>query len=138
MIRTGVILDERWELVTPVLPVHAGRRGRPWRDPRQMLEAMAWRFRIGSPWRDVPTEFGPWQTLWKRQRRRSPDRTDQRIVAQAVRHNDAPSKPDWLRSVASTIVRAQQHAAGALCTRVGRMTRCPNPTRTAKAVLGAG
>jgi putative transposase len=113
MIRTGVITDELWELVEPVLPANAGRRGRPWRDHRRVLEAIIWRFRTGSPWRDVPAEFGPWQTLWKRHRRWSTDGTYQQIFERALAERDTAGKLDWLVSVDSTIVRAHQHAAGA-------------------------
>jgi transposase len=102
MIRAGVISDELWELVEPELPSGVG-----------LLEAIAWRFRTGCPWRDVPAEFGPWQTLWKRHRRWSTDGTYQRIFERVLELQDQAGKLDWLLSVDSTIVRAHQHAAGA-------------------------
>lgn len=113
MIRTGVLSDEAWTLIEPLLPSAAGRRGRRWRDHRQTLEGIAWRFRTGSPWRDVPAEFGPWQTLWKRHRRWSTDGTYQQIFERLVRMRDGEGKLDWLVSVDSTVVRAHQHSAGA-------------------------
>lgn len=113
MVRTGVITDELWESIEPVLPSDVGRRGARWRDHRQVLEAIAWRFRTGSPWRDVPAEFGPWQTLWKRHRRWSTDGTYQRIFEHVLAEHVAAGKLDWLLSVDSTVVRAHQHAAGA-------------------------
>ncbi|MEV4182778.1 transposase [Streptosporangium canum] len=36
-----------------------GERG-PIRDLRQQFNAVMWRFRTGSPWRDLPGEYGPW------------------------------------------------------------------------------
>jgi transposase len=108
-----VITDELWELVEPELPRSAGRQGRPWRDHRQVLEAIAWRFRTGCPWRDVPADFGPWQTLWKRHRRWSTDGTYQRIFERVLQSHAAAGNVDWLLSVDSTVVRAHQHAAGA-------------------------
>ena len=39
----------------------------------------AWRFRTGSPWRDLPAQLGRWRTLWKRHRRWSTDGTYQEI-----------------------------------------------------------
>jgi putative transposase len=42
---------------------------------RLMLEGIVWRFRTGSPWRDLPADFGPWQTVWKRHHRWSLDGT---------------------------------------------------------------
>lgn len=113
MIRMGVITDDLWERIVPVLPSDAGRRGRRWRDHRRTLEGIAWRFRTGSPWRDVPAEFGPWQTLWKRHRRWSTDGTYQRIFEHVLTERDVAGKLDWLLSADSTIVRAHQHAAGA-------------------------
>jgi transposase len=103
----------------PALPCGAGRQGRPWRDHRQVLEAIAWRFRTGCPWRDVPAEFGPWQTLWKRHRRWSTDGTYQRVFERALELQDRAGKLDWLLSVDSTTVRAHQHAAGAPAPHTG-------------------
>jgi putative transposase len=113
MIRTGVISDALWEMIEPVLPSGAGRRGRPWRDHRWVLEAIAWRFRTGCPWRDLPAEFGPWQTVWKRHRRWSTDGTYQRIFERVLAAGYGAGKLDELVSVDSTVVRAHQHAAGA-------------------------
>jgi AcrR family transcriptional regulator len=85
-IRTGAISDQLWELIEPELPPSAsGRRGRPWRDHRQTLEAILWRYQTGCAWRDLPAEFGPWQTLWKRHRRWVADGTYQRILERALR-----------------------------------------------------
>ena len=33
---------------------------------RETLEAILWRLRMGAPWRDLPTEFGPWKTAYNR------------------------------------------------------------------------
>ena len=33
------------------------------------MEAVLWRARIGFPWRDVPKDFGNWNTIFKRFRR---------------------------------------------------------------------
>ena len=82
---TGAISDQLWELIEPELPSASGRRGRPWRDHRQTLEAILWRYRTGCAWRDVPAEFGPWQTVWKRHRRWVADRTYERILERVLR-----------------------------------------------------
>jgi len=113
MARAGVFSDELWTLVEPVLPDAGGRRGRPWNDHRLTLEGIAWRFRTGSPWRDVPAEFGAWQSLWKRHRLWSTDGTYEQILA-SVRESLPEDDPEVraLLSVDSTSVRAHQHAAG--------------------------
>ncbi len=115
MLRTDEISDELWALIEPVMPVSKGLRGRPWNDHRLTLEGIIWRYRTGSPWRDVPDHFGAWQSIWERHRRWSDDGTYVRMFA-AVRAA-APERDAQLQnllSVDSTITRAHQHSAGAL------------------------
>jgi len=114
MLRTDVISDDLWAVIEPVLPANECRRGRPWNDHRRTLEGIAWRFRTGSPWRDLPCEFGPWQSVWERHRRWSSDGTYARMF-EAVRAEASADEqmPEELISVDSTSVRAHQHAAGA-------------------------
>lgn len=79
----GVISDEFWEVVEPMLPAYEGRLGRPWNDQRTVLEGICWRYRTGSRWRDLPQEFGSWRTVWARHFRWSADGTYDRIMAAA-------------------------------------------------------
>jgi len=37
------------------------------------VETITYRYRTGVAWRDLPAEFGPRQTVWKRHRRCSID-----------------------------------------------------------------
>ena len=39
------------------------------RDNRLFLEAVFWRVRTGSPWRDLPPAFGNWNSQFRRFRR---------------------------------------------------------------------
>jgi transposase len=114
MFRSSVISDELWAVIEPVLPSGAGRRGRPWNDHRLTLEGIAWRFRAGAPWRDLPEQFGAWQSVWERHRRWSEDGTYSALFA-AVRERavDDEAEAAGLMSIDSTSVRAHQHAAGA-------------------------
>ncbi len=88
MIRTDVLSDQVWERIKPLLPSSTGLRGGRWRDHRQVIEAIVWRFRTGSPWRDLPECFGPWQTVWKRHRRFSSDGTWDKIHARLLAEAD--------------------------------------------------
>jgi transposase len=92
------------------MPAVSGKGGRPFRDHRRVVEGIVWRFRTGSPWRDVPAEFGPWQTVWKRHRRFSEDGTWDRIHAELLAVADATDELEWAVSVDSTVNRAHQHA----------------------------
>ncbi len=110
MSRTAVLSDAQWSRVQPLLPSSSGRAGRPFRDDRRVVEGIIFRYRCGLPWRDVPSEFGPWQTLWKRHRRYSGDGTWDHVLAQLLTFADEAGIVDWAVSVDSTINRAHQHA----------------------------
>ena len=116
MTRAGVLTDELWAVIEPVLPSDVGRRGQRWSDHRMILEGVAWRYRVGAPWRDLPAEFGPWQTVWKRHHRWSLDGTYAKLFV-AVQESFGPlpeeaELADALMSVDSTSIRAHLHAAG--------------------------
>ncbi|GIG20057.1 hypothetical protein Cch01nite_07810 [Cellulomonas chitinilytica] len=92
------------------MPVMSAKGGRPFADHRRVVEAIIWRYRTGVPWRDLPVEFGPWQTIWKRHARFSKDGTWDKILAALLAQADARGLIDWAVSVDSTINRAHQHA----------------------------
>ncbi|WP_280522840.1 IS5 family transposase [Rhodococcus zopfii] len=110
MSRTEYLTDAQWSLIEPLLPSSDGRRGRPFRDNRRVVEGIVYRYRAGIAWRDLPAEFGPWQTIWKRHRRYAGDGTWDRVMAALLAHADANGLVDWAVSVDSTICRAHQHA----------------------------
>jgi transposase len=120
MSRMAVLSDAQWERIEPLMPSSDGQRGRPFRDHRQVVEGIIYRFRCGLAWRDLPESFGPWQTVWKRHRRLSVDGTWDRIHARLQAEADATADLDWQVSVDSTVIRAHQHATN---TR-----RVPRPT----------
>ena len=110
--RFAVLSDEQWEQIQPCLPSSDGRRGRPFRDSRQIVEGIVYRYRTGIPWRNLPRErFGPWQTVWKRHRRYAADGTWDHVLQQLLATADAAGKISWDVSVDATITRAHQHAS---------------------------
>ena len=102
-----------WARVEPLLPDRTPRRGGRWGEHRPVVEAICWRFRTGSPWRDLPADFPPWQTVWWRFDRWAKDGTWDRLltVLQGAAH--AAAEVEWRVALDSTIARAHQHAAGA-------------------------
>jgi transposase len=60
----GVVSDEAWAVIGPLFP-SAKSTGCPPVDRRTVVEAAAWRFRTGAPWRDLPERFGNWNTIYK-------------------------------------------------------------------------
>ena len=124
--RTALLNDDQWARIEPMLASSDGVRGRPFRDHRQVIEGIIYRFRTGIPWRDVPECFGPWQTVWKRHRRYSEDGTWDRIQTRLLAEADAAGELDWQVSVDSTINRAHQH--GTNITRTLLTADTPGPT----------
>ncbi len=61
------LTDEQWKLVRPLLPPQRGRTGRPPNDHRAVLGGILWVARTGSSWREMPEEYGKWQTAYRRQ-----------------------------------------------------------------------
>jgi transposase len=110
MSRSAVLDDAQWARIESLMPSSDGQRGRPFRDHRQVIEGIVYRFRTGVAWRDLPESFGPWQTIWKRHKRFSTDGTWDKIHARLVAEADAVGDLDWNVSVDSTINRAHQHA----------------------------
>jgi transposase len=101
-----------WDRIEPLMPADPVR-GRRWADHRRTLEAIAWKYRTNSPWRDLPEELGPFQTAHKRLIRWAVDGTWEKILAAVLAAADAVDDIGWTVSVDSTVVRAHQHAAGA-------------------------
>jgi len=119
--RFQLLTDAQWELIAPSLPGPTGRKGRPFADARLMIEGIIYRYRCGIPWRDLPTIYGPWQTVWRWHRRMAGDGTWDQTLARLAAQADAEGLLDWSLSVDSTIVRAHQHAT--------------NITRSAKGIV---
>ncbi|MFB7345541.1 IS5 family transposase [Streptomyces hydrogenans] len=107
-----VITDAMWDRTEPLMPADPVR-GRRWADHRRTLEAIAWKYRTGSPWRDLPDELGSFQTAHKRLLRWAVDGTWERILAVLLAAADDAGDIGWTVSVDSTVCRAHQHAAGA-------------------------
>ncbi len=113
MSRGPVLTDEMWARVEPLLPPVKGPMGPPFRPHRPTVEGMIYRARTGVPWRDLPKEFGAWQTVHRRFKSWSADGTLDRLLAELVADADAAGEVDWQTSVDSTIARAHQHSATA-------------------------
>ena len=58
-----VVSDAVWEKIASLLPGKASDSGVTAKDNRLFLEAVLWRIRTGSPWRDLPQGFGRWNSV---------------------------------------------------------------------------
>ena len=113
MSRTAVLSDRLWARIEPLLPPLKGPMGPPFRPHRPVVEGVIYRLRTGVPWRDLPAEFGSWQTVHRRHQRWSADGTWDQVLAALQADADAVGGIDWRVSVDSTIARVHQHGATA-------------------------
>ena len=60
------ISDNVWELLEPQLPGERGQWGGIAQDNRRFLNAVCWILRTGSPWRDLPPDYGKLGTVHQR------------------------------------------------------------------------
>ena len=57
----------QWERIQPLLPPEkTGKKGRPRKDNRMMLNGMLWMNHSGAQWRQLPKRYGPWQSVYAR------------------------------------------------------------------------
>ncbi len=64
-----VLRDDQWDRIKDHLPGKATDRGVTAGDNRRFVEAVLWINRTGSPWRDLPEEFGHWHRVYVRYNR---------------------------------------------------------------------
>jgi transposase len=105
--------DREWSVLESLIP-EGKKPGRPrkWAK-RQLIDGIRWRSRTGSPWRDVPERYGPWQSVYGLFRRWQLDGTWALLVIALQALADAAGHVTWDVSVDSGTARAHQHAAGA-------------------------
>ena len=64
-----VVSNILWQRLEPHLLDKVSDAGVTAKDNRMFLEAVFWRVRTGSPWRDLPPAFGHWNSQFRRFRR---------------------------------------------------------------------
>ena len=62
--RRHELTEFEWKIIEPLLPNKP--RGVPRVNDRRVLNGILWRFRTGSPWRDIPERYGPSTTCYNR------------------------------------------------------------------------
>ena len=109
MLRRYELTDYEWEQIKGLLPPeNTGKRGRPSKNNRIMLNGMIWIARSGAPWRDLPERYGPWESVYSRFRKWIEDGILDNIFH--ILSLDAELED---LSIDASIVKAHQHSAGA-------------------------
>lgn len=100
------ISDERWLRIEHLLPGRPGQHGGVAANNRLFLNAILYVGKTGIAWRDLPSEYGNWDTVYHRYNEWCKKGRWHQIF-------EALQDPDleWLL-IDSTVIRAHQHAAG--------------------------
>lgn len=101
-----VVADSIWERIKSFLPGKAGDCGVTAKDNRLFVEAVLWIARTGSPWRDLPEEFGFWHRVYVRYSRWGKKGTWTKVLSSVSGVPDL----EYLM-VDGSIVRVHQHGA---------------------------
>ncbi len=56
------ITNDQWKYLAGIFPEEKGKRGRPKRDLRSIVNGIFWLCRTGSPWAEIPKKFAPYST----------------------------------------------------------------------------
>jgi transposase len=108
------LTDEQWDALRDLLPTNTGKRGGQWHDHRTMIDGILWVLADGGRWRNVPAEFGPWQSVYDRFRRWTRSGLwDAVLAALRGRKAEAGQIDGRLYSIDGSVVRAHVSAAGA-------------------------
>ena len=65
------LTDEQWSVVESLIPhpkPRKDRKGRPRVPARSVLDGMLWILWTGAPWKALPSEYPPYQTVHRRMR----------------------------------------------------------------------
>jgi transposase len=107
-----LLTNEVWATIAAILATIKSRVGSPPAlSDRMCIEAVLYLARTGMPWRALPTAFGHWDAVYKRFRRWEARGLWRKLWArlQAEVCHEA-----LYLFIDATVVRAQQHAVGAL------------------------
>ena len=101
-----MLSDELWSKLQEIMLQH-----RIYDKPnlRMMVEAILYRMRVGCPWRDLPVEFGFWNSIYQQFNRWSAKNKLMKIFKYLVQYPDL----EW-EFIDGSIIRAHQHSSGAV------------------------
>ena len=99
--------EQRTRISPKPPPEHTGKRGRPGKANRIMLNGMLWIVRSGTQRRELPACYGPWQSVYARFAKRRDDGAPERIFHELSQDADMENL-----SIDSTSVKVHESANG--------------------------
>lgn len=104
------ISDKLWSKLAPWFASRVrDPRGAKSKTPdRVILDGLLWLMKTGSPWRDLPPEYGSWQTVYRRYRQWIQEGIWESIFAELSKDCDSESF-----MIDGSIVKVHQAGTGA-------------------------
>ena len=121
--------DRAWSIIGPLLPGQRGQWGGVAEDNRRFINAVFWVLRTGSPWRDLPPDYGDWKNTNRRFCRWRDKGVWERVLEGLIDDPDF----EWLMIDASHVklhhdaTGARGGTEGAGWTKGGSTARCTWP-----------
>ncbi len=103
------ISDKIWDQNKGHLPGKKGHVGRPAKDNRTFINAVIWVLRTGAPWRDLPSDYGSWNSVQRRFCRWRDRGVWESLLEIVI---DSPDF-EWLM-IDGSHIKTHPHAAGAV------------------------
>lgn len=103
------ISDNIWERIKGFLPSSKGKVGRPATDNRSFINAVLWVLRSGSPWRDLPPDYGNWNNVHRRFCRWRDRGVWEKLLEAVIDDPDF----EWIM-IDGSHIKVHPHAAGAV------------------------
>lgn len=103
------LTDAQWNRIEPIIKQHLNKRGGSnANDNRVFVNACLWIVRTGSPWRDLPPQYGKFNAVHRRYKRWCDNHIGEYILAELITEPDY----EWLMIDASHC-KAPPHACRA-------------------------
>ena len=119
--RRHELTNDEWSRVEGMLPPErTGKKGRPGKDNRMMLNGILWIARSGAPWRELPTRYGSWKSVYSRFCKWRDDGVIEKIYRSLLIDADMENL-----SIDSTSIKVHQSANGGKKGAVKRQSECP-------------
>jgi len=118
------LTDDQWTILEPLLPKRKTHMGRPPADNRRVLDGILYVLKTGCAWMDLPREYGPYSTAFRRFNQWSADGTWDRIWRTLLSQLDARERLDWAQAfLDGSFVPAKKGAMASESPRSARAAR---------------
>ncbi|MEU4189947.1 transposase [Streptomyces griseoluteus] len=78
------LTDAQWARIEPLLPDRTPKRGGRWRDHREVIDAIAFKFQTVTQWVHLPEKYGNWRGVYNRLRMWAVDDAWERVFTALV------------------------------------------------------